>query len=129
MQLSQDGRGMQTETSSEPLPTSRHSNRGVAALVPAVFAAGLMWVALVVTPWIMRDAVSRGDYGNVFTVPAILWGVVLVLHAVALTLGLTAVRQTGAKAKGGAAIAIGASGILGITIYLVGTLVVLPVIS
>ena len=77
------------------------------------------------TPWAARQAVARGDYDNVSTFPAIAWGVVLVLNALALIVGLIGVRQPTAMALSGAAIGIGAT-IVGMFIYVIGTVVVMP---
>ena len=75
--------------------------------------------ALQVTPWAARQAVARGDYDNVSTFPAIAWGVVLVLNALALIVGLIGVRQPTAMALSGATI-------VGMFIYVIGTVVVMP---
>jgi len=53
-------------------------------------------------------------------------GVVLVLDTLAVILGLIGVRQPTVKALSGAAIGIGATGIVGVFIYVIGTLVIMP---
>jgi len=99
---------------------------GRAAAVVAVIAAVLTWIAVVVTPWAARAAVARWDYDNVYTFPTMAVGTVLVLDALALILGLIGVRQPTAKALSSAAIGIGATNIVGVFIYVIGTFVIMP---
>ncbi len=106
--------------------TSPRFRVGRAALVFAVIAAVLAWISVVVTPWAMRRAVARYDYESVYTFPVITLGIVLVLDTLALILGLVGVRQPTAKAVSGAAIGIGATGIVGVFIYVIGTVVIMP---
>jgi len=106
--------------------TSPRSDVGRAAVVVAVIAAVLTWITVVVTPWAARAAVARWDYDNVYTFPTIALGVVLVLDTLAVILGLIGVRQPTVKALSGAAIGIGATGIVGVFIYVIGTLVIMP---
>jgi hypothetical protein len=94
------------------------------AVAVAVTAGVLTWVAMVVSPWVARAAVTRGDFENVYTVPIIAVVVVLVLDALAVILGFIGLRQTSARALSGAAIGIGAMGAVGVVIYTVGTFLV-----
>ncbi|TRW44548.1 hypothetical protein [Georgenia yuyongxinii] len=89
-------------------------------------AAVLTWISVVVTPWAMRQAVARYDYENVYTFPVITLGMVLVLDSAAIFLGFLGIRQPTAKAMSGAAIGIGITGIVGLVIYVVGTVVIMP---
>jgi len=106
--------------------TSPRSSVGRTAVAFAVIAAVLTWISAVVTPWAARQAVARGDYENIYTFPAVAWGIVLVFDALALILGLIGVRQPTAKALSGAAIGIGATGIVGVFVYVIGTVVIMP---
>lgn len=106
--------------------TSQRSDVGRAAVAVAVIAAVLTWVAVVVSPWAARAAAARGDYDNVYTIPIVAVVVVLVLDALAVILGFIGVRQPTAKALSGAAIGIGAMGMFGVLIYVIGTFFIMP---
>ncbi|WP_324650201.1 hypothetical protein [Georgenia sp. H159] len=77
-------------------------------------------------PWAGRRAVARFDYENVYTIPVTAWTVALVLGAAAVGLGLQFGRKPGAKAISGAAAGMGATSIIGIAVYVIGTWEVMP---
>lgn len=102
---------------------------GQAAVVVAVVAAVLTWIAVVVAPWTAREAVAGLDYGNVYSFAVIALVLVLLLDTLALSLGLIGVRQPNAKASSGAAIGISAVGFVGVFIYVIGTFVIMPSVA
>lgn len=107
----------------EPSPSS---TIGRTAVVVAVVAAVLTWIAVVAAPRTARGAAAGLDYDNVYSFAVIALVVVLLLDTLALSLGLIGVRQPNAKASSGAAIGISAVGIVGAITYVIGTFVIMP---
>ncbi len=83
------------------------------ALVAALIAVVFTWATSFLTPVIVTQTAARGDYQNVFMFPAIAWGVIIVLELVAVVAGIMGLRTPNCRARSGAALALGATGILG----------------
>jgi hypothetical protein len=96
------------------------------AVLTALAAVLLGYIATYVGPAATRQAAARGDYDNLFTYMAGSWSLAIALNLVALVLGIRGLRQPGGKALSGAAIALGATGILSFVVYMVVTFQVVP---
>lgn len=96
------------------------------AFVCGALSSVVAWGTVLAAPWAARRAVARLDYDNVYTVGIAGASIAVLLGLVALVLGLMHVRRLAGGALGAAAAGIGASSVLGVVMYLLGTWVVMP---
>lgn len=93
-----------------------------ASFVVALIALILSWFASFYSPIAARQAAARGDYDQVYTFAAIAWPIVIALDLAALALGIVGARRPVGKVRSGAAIAIGATGVIGFFVFYAGSL-------
>lgn len=105
-------------SSSRPTPSGKV---GWSAFTVALIALVASWVSYAVGPAAGRQAIARGDVGNVFTVLIAAWAITIALDLVAIALGVIGARRPVGKVLSGAAIGIGATGVLGLLAYLIQT--------
>jgi hypothetical protein len=99
-----------------------HSGKlGRAAIVVAMIAL----IATLMAPYVgengAREAVARGDLGDVYTVQIAIWSVMVALDVAAIVIGVLGSRRPAGKVLSGAAIGIGASSLLGLLVHLIQT--------
>lgn len=111
----------------EPGTTSTNSIAGpFSALACGVLSSMAAWVSVLVAPWAARRAVARLNYDNVYTIPIAVWSFAVVLGLAAVVLGGLSIRGPAARGVSGAAVALGASSILGVAVFVIGTWDVMP---
>lgn len=100
---------------------TRSGKIGRAAIVVALIALIVTLMAPYVGENGAREAVARGDLGNVYTVQLAIWSVMVALGLAAVVLGVIGSRRTTGKVLSGVAIGIGASSVLGLLVHLMQT--------
>lgn len=100
---------------------SRSKKIGWLALVFAIFSAVINWISLSVGPAAGRASAERGDYENVYTTLIALWIIMIIFAVVAIALGVKGARRANGKVLSGAAIGIGATGVLGLIFHIIQT--------
>lgn len=100
---------------------ARSGKIGRAAIVVALIAL----IVTLMAPYIgengAREAIARGDLGNVYTVQLAIWSVMVALGLAAVALGVIGSRSPTGKVLSGVAIGIGASSVLGLLVHLIQT--------
>lgn len=110
-------------------PISSHQGAGQvawAAFIAAAIGVALTWYTTFAGPVAAREAAARFDYDNIYTVTAIGWGIVTALNLIAVILGARGIRRPYGKALSGAAVGIGATGVLGFLVNLYVSFQILP---
>lgn len=102
---------------------------GRTALAIALLAVVLGWISTFAGPFAARLAVARGDYGNIYVVQIVAWVTVAVFNVGALVLGIIGARRPVGKVLSGAAIGIGAVGLLGLVVTIIGMFLLTPLLS
>ena len=97
-----------------------------AAFIAAAIGVVLTWYTTFAGPVAAREAAARFDYANIYTVAAIGWGIVTALNLIAVILGARGICLPYGKALSGAAVGIGATGILGFLANLYVSFQILP---
>lgn len=92
-----------------------------AAFTVALIALVSGLVAGYLGPRSAKDAIGRGDFEGVFTVQITLWAITTTLNLAAFILAVLGARRPVGKVLSGAPIAIGATGVLGLLVYLIQT--------
>lgn len=100
---------------------SRSGKLGRVAIVVALIALIVTLMAPYVGENGAREAVARGDLGDVYTVQIAIWSVMVALDVAAIILGIIGSRRPTGKVPSGAAIGIGASSLLGLIVHLIHT--------
>lgn len=88
------------------------------SLVLALIAVILTWVNTYVIPITTRNAAASGDFANIYTFAIVSIGIVVVLHVLALGLGIFAAKRRSSLLLAGGGIALSVTGLVGVALSL-----------
>lgn len=89
----------------------------VVAVALAVFANVGIWLVVALTPLLVRRSISREEFDTVYHLPILLGTIVIILNAMALILGIVALRRYGSKPSSAVAVCLSAMIFIGVLVY------------